>query len=152
MNSSTDRVVFNRDLDPQEYVTISIFMMGYLSKYSDHDLYYYVEVKESLDLNITTFEASEIQWQANELMCTDQQALIAVCEYDGFYEEVLITLWENGIGDYNRYVVQTKESIISDEEPPFCIAKTEEDAYHYFANILHLEDILTVREDNEETL
>ena len=126
--------------------------MGFIQRYSDEDLYYYVEVSEQMDLNITTFRAEEIQWQANQLFCTDHEAVISITEFEGFYEELHEILWANNLNDLNRYVAQTAESIEADMEAAVCIAKNEKEAYHYFSEIVQLEDIITVREDNEETL
>jgi len=151
MNSGIERIVFNRDLKTEEYVSLSFFMVGFMQKYREEDLYYYVEVGEDLDLNVTTYEAYEVQWQASELLCTDHEALVSMTEYDGFYEEVMEMLWRNGINDYDRYIAQTVESVGEGLQPRWCIASTEEDAYHYFSHILKLEDIITVRVDNEET-
>ena len=152
MNSGIERIVFNRDLKTEEYVSLSFFMVGFMQKYRDEDLYYYVEVSDDLDLNVTTYEAYEVQWQASELLCTDHEALVSMTEFDGFYEEVMEMLWRNNINNYDRYVAQTKETIAEGLKPRWCIAPTEEDAYHYFSHILKLEDIITVRIDNEETL
>lgn len=151
MSLTPERVVFNRELKTEEYVSLSFFMIGFMQKYTDEDLYYYVEVSEDLDLHVTTFEAREVQWQAGELLCTDHEALMAIVEYDGFYEECMEMLWRNDINDLNRYVAQTEETISTDEEPRWCIAANEKEAYHYFSEILRLDKIITVREDNEET-
>lgn len=150
MNSGIERIVFNRDLKTEEYVSLSFFMVGFMQKYKDEDLYYYVEVSEDLDLNVTTFDAYEVQWQASELLCTDHEALVSMVEYDGFYEEVMEMLWKNNINNLDRYIAQTTESIETGEDPRWCIAPDEEQAYHYFAHILQLKDIITVRIDNEE--
>lgn len=152
MNLNTERIVFNRELKTEEYVSLSFFMVGFMQKYSDEDLYYYVEVSEDLDLNVTTFDAYEVQWQASELLCTDHEALVSMTEFDGFYEECMEMLWRNGIGSYNRYVAQTKDSIEYGEDPRWCISSTYEEAHNYFHNILRLKDVITIREDNEETL
>lgn len=151
MSLAPERVVFSRELRTEEYVSLSFFMIGFMQKYTDEDLYYYVEVSEDLDLHVTTFDAYEVQWQASELLCTDHEALVSMVEYDGFYEECMELLWQNKIGAYNRYIAQTKDTIEHGEEPRWCIAETEEEAYNYFHNILHLQNIITIREDNEET-
>jgi len=152
MSLTPERVVFSRQLATEEYVSISFFMIGFMHKYTDEDLYYYVEVSEDLDLHVTTFDAYEVQWQASELLCTDHEALVSMVEYDGFYEEVMEMLWRNGINKYDRYVAQTEETISEGLDPRWCISATEEEAYHYFSHILKLKHIITVRKDNEETL
>ena len=152
MNSGIERIVFNRDLKTEEYVSLSFFMVGFMQKYRDEDLYYYVEVSDDLDLHVTTYDAYEVQWQASELLCTDHEALVSMTEFDGFYEEVMEILWRNNINSYDRYVAQTKETIGEGLDPRWCIASTEEEAYHYFSHILKLKDIITVRKNNEETL
>lgn len=151
MNSGIDRIVFNRELKTEEYVSLSIFMIGFMQKHNEEDYYYYVEVSDDLDLSVTTYEAYEVQWQASELLCTDQEALVSMIEFDGFYEEVMEMLWRNKIGPYNRYIAQTKDTIEYGEEPRWCIAENDEEAHHYFSDILHLQNIITIREDNEET-
>jgi len=152
MNSGIERIVFNRDLKTEEYVSLSFFMVGFMQKYRDEDLYYYVEVSDDLDLHVTTYEAYEVQWQASELLCTDHEALVSMTEFDGFYEEVMEMLWRNNINGYDRYVAQTKETIGEGLDPRWCIASTEEEAFHYFSHILKLKEIITVRKNNEETL
>lgn len=152
MSLTTDRVVFNRVLNAEEYLSISFFMIGFMSKYQDEDLYYYVEVHESLDINITTYRAEEVQWQAKELFCTDHEAVICINEFEGFYENTMELLWREGINDLNRYIAQTSHTLEHDEDPFWCVAKDETEAYYYFSEILQLEDIITIREDNEETL
>lgn len=152
MNSGIDRIVFNRDLKTEEYVSLSLFMAGFMQKYKDEDLYYYVEVGENLDLHVTTYDAYEVQWQASELLCTDHEALVSMTEFDGFYEEVMEMLWRNKINDYDRYIAQTVESVGEGLEPRWCIASSLDDANHYFSHILNLKDIITIRIDNEEIL
>ena len=63
----------------------------------------------------------------------------------GSIEEVMEILWRNNINSYDRYVAQTKETIGEGLDPRWCIASTEEEAYHYFSHILKLKDIITVR-------
>lgn len=150
MRSETERVVFNRALNPDEYLSASLFMMSLLLKYKNEDYYYYVNVGKDMDMNVTTYASEEVQWQANELMCTDLQAVFAIAEYDGFYEDLTEILWKNNIGGYNRYVAQTTHTLIKDEDVKHCIAKSEKDAMFYFDTILGVDDILTIREDNEE--
>lgn len=150
MRSETERVVFNRALDPDEYLSASLFMMSLLLRYKQEDYYYYVNVGKDMDMNVTTYTSEEVQWQANELMCTDLQAVFAIAEYDGFYEDITELLWKNNIGGYNRYVAQTTDTLIKDEDVKHCIAKSEKDAMFYFDTILGVDDILTIREDNEE--
>lgn len=151
MNSTTDRVVFNRDLNPDEYLSVTFFLMGFMQKYEDDDLYFYVEVSENIDLTITTYRAEEVQWQARELMCTDHEAVISITEFEGFYEDLNMLMWSCGINNLNRYVAQTSYTLERDYDPHICIAKNEKDAYYYFSRVLQLEDIITIREDNEET-
>lgn len=103
-----------------------------------------------MDMDVTTYTSQEVQWQAKELMCTDLQAVFAIAEYDGFYEEITQIFWKNDIGGYNRYVAQTASSLYNDRDDNFCIAKSEEDALFYLGVILGIDDILTIREDNEE--
>ena len=93
MRSDTERVVFNRSLNPDEYLSASLFMMSLLLKYKNEDYYYYVNVGKDMDMNVTTYTSEEVQWQANELMCTDLQAVFAIAEYDGFYEDLTEILW-----------------------------------------------------------
>ena len=152
MSLTTERIVFSRDLNTDEYLSISFFMIGFMHRYQDEDLYYYVDVTEDLDLNITTYRAEEIQWQANQLMCTDHEAVISITEFEGFYEDLQAMLWRCNLNSLNRYVAQTIETIENDEKPMWCVAKDEADAYHYFTEILQLKEVITVREDNEETL
>lgn len=152
MSLPTNRVVFNRDLNEKDYEGVSLFMSSLLQRYSDQDLYFYVEVGEMLDLGVTTYQAEEVQWQARQLMCTDQQALISICEFDGVLEELLTMFWELGVLPLNRYVAQTVRTLEEDSEPITCIAKDEQEAYFYFNTILNIDDIITIREDNEKTL
>ena len=150
MKSSLERVVLNRDLTPEEYLSVSFFMMSVMMRPGESDSYYYVKVNDDMSLNVTSYDPKEVLWQAKELMCTDLQALYAIVEYEGFYEQLLEELWSRGIGDYNRYIAQTDKSLVDQDETRYCFAKKEADAYFYFDKILHLENILTIREDNEE--
>lgn len=152
MNSGIDRVVFNRVLKTEEYLSLSFFMIGFMQKYDDQDLYYYVEVSDDLDLSVTTYEAYEVQWQASQLMCTDHEAVVSMTDFDGFYEEVMEMLWERKINDYERYIAQTIETIGEGTDPRWCIASSKEDAHHYFSDILKLKDIVSVKLSNEETI
>ena len=150
MRSKTERVVFSRRLESEEYLSASLFIMSLLLKYKEEDYYYYVNVDANMDMDVTTYTSQEVQWQAKELMCTDLQAVFAIAEYDGFYEEITQIFWKNDIGGYNRYVAQTASSLYNDRDDNFCIAKSEEDALFYLGVILGIDDILTIREDNEE--
>lgn len=154
MRSAIDRVVFNRSLTPEERETVSIYMASVLISNALEEYYYYVHVgnmdDREMSISISTFSAEEVQWQANELMCTDLQAVYAIAEYDGFYEELMELLWINEINDYDRYIAQTKASLTGDEHVRHCIARSEKDALFYFNSILGVEDIITVRKDNEE--
>lgn len=152
MNSAIDRVVFNRVLKTEEYLSLSFFMIGFMQKYDDQDLYYYVEVSDDLDLSVTTYEAYEVQWQASQLMCTDHEAVVSMTDFDGFYEEVMEMLWETKINDYERYIAQTIETIGEGTDPRWCIASSKEDARHYFSDILKLKDIVSIKLSNEETI
>lgn len=152
MSFTTDRIVFSRELSTEEYLSISFFMIGFMQRYEDSDLYYYVEVGENLDLHISSYHAEEIQWQAKELMCTDHEAVVSITEFEGFYEELCEMLWVNHLNGLNRYVAQTAESISEDFTAATCIAKDHKEAFYYFDTILKLPEIITVREDNEETL
>lgn len=150
MSSGLEKVVFSRDISDSEFFTVSLFLEGLLKRNKEDDQYYYVDVKEDLDLTITGYRAEEVQWQAKELMCTDLQALFSIVDYDGFYEELMDTLWANKINGLTRFVAQTKTTLIKDQEPHYCIAKNEKEALYYFKTILQLKDVLTVREDDEE--
>lgn len=150
MSSGLEKVVFSRDISETELYTISLFLESLIQRNKTDDQYYYVDVKEDLDLTITGYRAEEVQWQAKELMCTDLQALFSIVDYDGFYEELMQTLWANKINGLTRYVAHTKTTLLKDQEPHFCIAKNEKEANYYFKTILQLKDILTVREDDEE--
>ena len=150
MSSGLEKVVFSRDISETELYTVSLFLDSLIKRNNTDDQYYYVDVKEDLDLTITGYRAEEVQWQAKELMCTDLQALFSIVDYDGFYEELMQTLWDNQINELTRYVAQTKTTLLKDQEPHYCVSKNEEEAHYYFKTILQLKDILTVREDDEE--
>lgn len=145
-----ERIVFSRELSEEEYILASIHLLSILHRYNQ-DSYYYVDIRSDQHMSVLALPEEEVHWQANELMCTDREAVIALLEYEGFYEELQYTLWKNNIGDLNRYIAHSEENIIHGTDPEPCIAKTEQDAYFYFNNILGILDILTVREDNEET-
>lgn len=151
MNLGTDRIIFSRDLSEEEYISLSIFMVGFIQNHGEEDLYFYVDINDNFDLSVSTYEAEEVQWQAAQLMCTDQEAVISMTEYDGYYEEIMELLWKNDINNYDRYIAQTIETIGEGIDPRWCVASDEKEAFHYFSNILKVKDIVTIRVDNEET-
>lgn len=145
------RVVFNRELSDEEIAHIGLFVLAAIRRHKDDDYYFYIHVYEDLDITITSYRALEVQWQAHQLMCTDLDAVVSMVEYEGFYEDYMKLLWTNEIGNLNRYVAQTERTLVENIDPVWCIARNEKDALYYFKNIINIKDVLTVREDNEET-
>ena len=154
MKSAIDRVVFSRSLAPEEQETVSIYIASVLISNPFNEDYHYVDLgnvnNKGASIGILTFSQEEVQWQANELMCTDLQAVYAIAEYDGFYEELMEVLWVNNINDYYRYVAQTEATLVGDETVRHCIARSEKEALFYFDSILGLKNIIMIRKDNEE--
>lgn len=154
MRSAVDRVVFSRSLAPEEQETVSIYIASVLISNPFNEDYHYVDLGNANDkgtsIGILTFSQEEVQWQANELMCTDLQAVYAIAEYDGFYEELMDLLWVNKINDYDRYIAQTESTLMGDEPVRHCIARSEKEAMFYFDSILGFKNIVTIRKDNEE--
>jgi hypothetical protein len=154
MRSAIDRVVFSRSLTPEEQEVVGIYVASVLISSTLEENYYYVDLGNVNDkdtsMKILTFSSKEVQWQANELMCTDLQAVYAIAEYDGFYEELMELLWVNEVNDYDRYIAQTEATLVGDEPVRHCIARSEKDALFYFDSILGFKNIITIRKDNEE--
>jgi hypothetical protein len=146
------RVVFSRELSDGEIGQIGLFVLAAIRGNDDiYDYYFYIYVDQDIDITITSYRSEEVQWQAKQLLCTDLDAVVSMVEYEGFYEDYMRLLWANEIGDLNRYVAQTKKTLTQNIDPVWCIAENEKDALYYFKNIINIKDVVTIREDNEET-
>lgn len=112
MKLDPKRIVFNRKLTLTEAVKAYTILNGTLSL-DDHDsYYYYIILKNDFDIFIESINDVEVYWLANKLEITDRQAVMCLCEYPNFWEDLKDHLYICGINDFKRYSVFTKGDLI----------------------------------------
>lgn len=152
MKLDPKRIVFNRKLTLTEAVKAYTILNGTLSL-DDHDsYYYYIILKNDFDIFIESINDVEVYWLANKLEITDRQAVMCLCEYPNFWEDLKDHLYICGINDFKRYSVFTKGDLIGSDERTWVeyIGSDEEDALQFYTDILLIDDIISVIEIEDE--
>jgi len=152
MKLNQNRVVFSRDLDEQKAYLVYSSLEDVLDKYNTNNNYFFIDLDIDFGVSIISYDPDEIQWLARELGCTDRESVICVYYYDGFLEDLKDVLYINGINDYKRYYVVTKEELLSGKDIDYgdYIGKSKEDAMFYFENIVGAPEIISIQQDYEE--
>jgi hypothetical protein len=114
--------------------------------------YYYVIIKNEFDIFIETINDVEVYWFANKLEVTDRQAVMCLCEYPTFWENLKDHLYMCGINDYKRYSVFTKGDLMGTDDRTWeeYIGSDENDAMQFYTDILLIDDIISVIEIEDE--
>jgi hypothetical protein len=152
MKLDPKRIVFNRRLSLSEAVKAYTILNETLFL-DDHDLYYYyVIVKNDFDIFIETINDVEVYWLANKLEITDRQAVMCLCEYPTFWEDLKDHLYMCDINDYKKYSVFTKGDLMGTDDRTWdqYIGSDEEDALQFYTEILLIDDIISVIESEDE--
>ena len=152
MKLDPKRIVFNRKLTLTEAVKAYTILNETLSL-DDHNLYYYyVILKNDFDIFIESINDVEVYWLANKLEITDRQAVMCLCEYPTFWEDLKDHLYMCGINNLKKYSVFTKADLMGTDDRTWeeYIGSDEEDALQFYTDILLIEDILSIIELEDE--
>ncbi|MEJ6794604.1 MAG: hypothetical protein QNK68_06305 [Flavobacteriales bacterium] len=152
MKLNQNRIVLSRDLDEDKAFLVYSSLENVLNRYNTNNNYFLIDLDVDFGVSVITYDPDEIQWLARELGCTDREAVICVYYYDGFLEDLKDVLYINGINDYKRYYVVTKEELLDGKDVDYgdYIGKSKEDAFFYFENIVGASEIISIQEDYEE--
>jgi len=146
------KVVFSRQLSLTEAVQAYSILMESLRYDDTNQMYYYVIVEEDFNLFIEAVDSKEVHWLANKLSVEDRQALVCLIEYPAFWEDLKDILYMCGINDYKKFSVFTKNDLIGEGNRVWeeYLGDDESDAYHFYSEILLVEDIVSIIEMNDE--
>jgi hypothetical protein len=152
MKLNQSRIIISRDLDEDKAYLVYSSLEDVLKRYNNNNNYFFIDLEVDFGVSVIAYEPDEIHWLARELECTDREAVICVYYYDGFLEDLKDVLYINGINDYKRYYVVTKEELLGGKDIDYgdYIGKSKEDAFFYFENIVGAPEIISIQEDYEE--
>ena len=153
MNFDPNKIVLNRVLTVEEGLAVYHIMRQLLEQDEDNMFYYYISVTEESHIDVQSIRSEEVNWLAKKLDVKPRDAVICICEYEGFWEDLKDILHYNDINDYKRYFVFTKSDIIGEGDQEFTeyIGTSEEEAMEFYRDILMIDDIVSVIEDDNET-
>src|SRR6056300_571513 len=148
MKLDPKKVVFNKKLTLTEAVRAYTILNETLMLDNQEMYYYYVFIRNDFDIFIETIENVEVYWLANKLEVTDRQAVMCLCEYPTFWENLKDHLYLCEINDYKRYSVFTKGDLMGTDDRTWeeYVGKDEEDAMQFYTDILLIDDIISVIE------
>jgi hypothetical protein len=152
MKLDPKKIVFNRKLTLSEAVKAYTILNEILLLDDNESHYYYVIIKDQFDIFIETINDVEVYWLANKLQVTDRQAVLCLCEYPTFWEDLKDHLYMCGINDYKRYSVFTKGDLMGTDDRTWeeYIGSDENDAMQFYTDILLIDDIISVIEIEDE--
>lgn len=152
MKLDPKKVVFNKKLTLTEAVRAYTILNETLMLDNQEMYYYYVFIRNEFDIFIETIENVEVYWLANKLEVTDRQAVMCLCEYPTFWENLKDHLYLCEINDYKRYSVFTKGDLMGTDDRTWeeYVGKDEEDAREFFTNILMIQDIISIIQSEDE--
>jgi L-rhamnose mutarotase len=152
MKLDPKKIVFNRKLSMSEAVKAYTILNETLFLDDRESHYYYVIIKDQFDIFIETLNDVEVYWLANKLQVTDRQAVLCLCEYPTFWEDLKDHLYMCGINDYKRYSVFTKGDLMGTDDRTWeeYIGSDEDDAMQFYTDILLIDDIISVIEIEDE--
>ena len=152
MKLDPKKIVFNRKLSLSEAVKAYTILNEILLLDDNESHYYYVIIKDQFDIFIETINDVEVYWLANKLQVTDRQAVLCLCEYPTFWEDLKDHLYMCGINDYKRYSVFTKGDLMGTDDRTWeeYIGSDENDAMQFYTDILLIDDIISVIEIEDE--
>lgn len=152
MKLDPKKVVFNKKLTLTEAVRAYTILNETLMLDDQEMYYYYVFIRNEFDIFIETIENVEVYWLANKLEVTDRQAVMCLCEYPTFWENLKDHLYLCEINDYKRYSVFTKGDLMGTDDRTWeeYVGKDEEDAREFFTNILMIQDIISIIQSEDE--
>jgi len=152
MKLDPKKVVFNKKLTLTEAVRAYTILNETLMLDNQEMYYYYVFIRNDFDIFIETIENVEVYWLANKLEVTDRQAVMCLCEYPTFWENLKDHLYLCEINDYKRYSVFTKGDLMGTDDRTWeeYVGKDEEDAREFFTNILMIQDIISIIQSEDE--
>ncbi len=152
MKLDPKKVVFNKKLTLTEAVRAYTILNETLMLDNQEMYYYYVFIRDEFDIFIETIENVEVYWLANKLEVTDRQAVMCLCEYPTFWENLKDHLYLCEINDYKRYSVFTKGDLMGTDDRTWeeYVGKDEEDAREFFTNILMIQDIISIIQSEDE--
>ena len=154
MKLDPKKIVFNRKLSLSEAVQAYTILNETLFLDEQDAYYYYVIIKNEFDVFIETLNDTEVYWLANKLGVTDRQAVVCLCEYPTFWEDLKDHLYMCGINDYKRYSVFTKGDLMGTDDRTWeeYIGEDENDAKEFYSDILLIQDIISVIEQTEDEI
>lgn len=152
MKLDPKKVVFNRKLTLTEAVRAYTILNETLILDNQEDYYYYVIIRDDFDIFIETLQNVIVYWLANKLEITDRQAVMCLCEYPTYWEDLKDHLYNCGINNYKRYSVFTKGDLMGTDDRQWeeYVGEDEEDAREFFTNILLIQDIISIIESEDE--
>jgi L-rhamnose mutarotase len=152
MKLDPKKIVFNRKLTLSEAIKAYTILNETLFLDDRDSHYYYVIIKNEFDIFIETINDVEVYWFANKLEVTDRQAVMCLCEYPTFWENLKDHLYMCGINDYKRYSVFTKGDLMGTDDRTWeeYIGSDENDAMQFYTDILLIDDIISVIEIEDE--
>ena len=152
MKLDPKKIVFNRKLTLSEAVKAYTILNEILLLDDLESHYYYVIIKDQFDIFIETINDVEVYWLANKLQVTDRQAVLCLCEYPTFWEDLKDHLYMCGINDYKRYSVFTKGDLMGTDDRTWeeYIGSDENDAMQFYTDMLLIDDIISVIEIEDE--
>ena len=152
MKLDPKKIVFNRKLTLSEAVKAYTILNEILLLDDNESHYYYVIIKDQFDIFIETINDVEVYWLAKKLQVTDRQAVLCLCEYPTFWEDLKDHLYMCGINDYKRYSVFTKGDLMGTDDRTWeeYIGSDENDAMQFYTDILLIDDIISVIEIEDE--
>lgn len=154
MKLNPKKVIFNRELTLPEIVKAYTILNDVLFVSDQSSYYYYISIKDDFDISIETLSDVEVYWIAAKLNVTDRQAVICLCEYPTFWEDLKDHLYVCGINDYKRYGVFTKGDLMGTDDRTWeeYIGESEQDAMEFYSEILLIEDIVSIIEQTEDEI
>ena len=152
MKLDPKRIVFNKSLTLSEAVRAYTILNETLFLDDQDSQYYYIIIRDEFDIFIETISDVEVYWIANKLEITDREAVMCLCEYPTFWDNLKDHLYMCGINDYKKYSVFTKGDLMGTDDRTWeeYIGEDESDALQFYTEILLIEDILSVIESEDE--
>ena len=152
MKLRPEKIMFDKPLNLKESVAAFTILKEVIDPASIKDNYFYVYVKDNYDLFIESVADIEVYWFANKLQVDDREALLCLVEFPSFWETLKDILYINGINNYKRYTVFTKNDLMGTGNRTWeeYLGENDADAWEFYRDILLVQDIVSIIEMDDE--
>ena len=148
MKFDPNKIIIEKQLTTEQGLAVYDTLKTLMDSTED-DCYYYVDII-NFQIRVDSVRTEQVEWYANQLNCTEKEAMTCLSVYPGFLYDLNSILYFSGINNLKRYEAEVSKDPIENfntyQEYGDFFGKSKKEALMFFRDILEIENLIDVKQ------